>query len=1461
MNTIRLLQDCSMKFIMSALFCTMLSCPQAMGQFVMNTPPEVKLTSPAQDSVFAYPANITLIAQANDVDGYDTVQTVEFFASGKSLGIKTNEPVLNPIGPFYLTWTNPAWGEYLFTAKAVDEGGLSSVSQAVRIQVLPPENANVLLIDIKADEIYAEENAGPNNEHNKATFVIQRTYGLQVDPPFTNDLMLRYTVSGQASNGVDFVALSGSVTIPAGTNQAQIVVEPIDDNLLEGTENLIVTLDPHVQSTGPLPYYLIRNNTATVYIIDDETQPPVITLQTIESNAWERPIYFNSAYPGRVQVNRQGDLGYPLEIHYAVSGTASNGVDYAPLPGFITLPRMASNAVIYILPWWEGVTEGQEMVVITVTPCPPGTTLAEYYTLGDRHESTVFINDYEPPWTNKPVVTISAADGDAYEPLVMYDPMSVPTVLMPDQGAFEVKRSFATGQPLEVRVKMGGTASNGLDYAAITSPVVIPAGQLSTTVHVIPKYDDLEETDETVTMVALSDTNYLVSSTIPAVVTIHDATNPLPPEVTVEAVDTEAAETPPWLDVVPNMARFTFFRKGYTNVALNVSYTVGGTASNGIDYHKLSGLIEIPAGTMSVSVDVDPIYDGLYENTETVVIQIEPPICPAIWPAPLWCYRLGTPNKAEAIIKDYTAPTRPTVEITSPLAGTIFDQGSDITIKATTVDLDGYASRIELYANNEKIGEQQIVFIKAPTPGMPIHFEYVWKSPPVGVYNLTAKTWDNQGLEAVSAPVQITVEPVITDRRELHVVGVYSGCGESSTGTHHPEGTVDVVVNRPGQRVTLCLSSYEPEHWQIMATGETMIQKVILCGYYPQRVSGVASNVEIVETFHADNPSGGFLYLGYSVDSLEFYQGLPRLEAMTGLKVASFHGAVQASWTLPFVIAEIQNDPRLSSEYPQPVSADQLPDLNFTATFYDGYSPGAGNIATRAYTLAGPKTGDILLPGMRLVGGSDSQYLYGTRSQEVYRVNIQTEMAETMKLGSSVPPLSWPMGVGYDSKRHRVLLASLGGEGFLYAYDTLSKLWSLVSSLNNKDLDSLVYHEADDCVYGVEVCHGVHPTLLKYDARGSYLGEIKLPVIPMGIGPGGYQSELVSVGQYLVLMVEPEHHAWTDQNRWESRMYLINPQNSDVWLTFRKIHVPNAVPNVEIVSPANNTTFTAPVNVTIQAVTRDIDGYASRAEFYGDGVKLGERQIYFFVPLKPGEAIQMQFVWTNVPVGTHSLMVKAYDDQGAAGYSSPVNIIVNDSQIGHQMVTVSAKDAYASEERHHGNNNASFIIRRSGNKKDNLTVYFKLTGTAMNGIDYEYVPSSVIIEAGERSATVKIKPLDDALEEGVETVLLTLCEPPGEPDTYRIGNKNRAAVIVTDKDWWRPHGQVLPDKMMHLSLPGTEGMHYRLETSADLKTWTVIDEDLLPSNGMVEYIDPDAMGESQRFYRIIPTHSSNSETP
>lgn len=83
-------------------------------------------------------------------------------------------------------------------------------------------------------------------------------------------LKVRYTVSGTASNGRDFVYLDGDITLPAGADSTPIRLVPLPDRYVESDETVVLTLAPdrhyRVDDAGP----------ATVVIHDAVSGPDPI---------------------------------------------------------------------------------------------------------------------------------------------------------------------------------------------------------------------------------------------------------------------------------------------------------------------------------------------------------------------------------------------------------------------------------------------------------------------------------------------------------------------------------------------------------------------------------------------------------------------------------------------------------------------------------------------------------------------------------------------------------------------------------------------------------------------------------------------------------------------------------------------------------------------------------------------------------------------------------------------------------------------------------------------------------------------------------------------------------------------------------------------------------------------------------------------------------------------------------
>jgi len=61
------------------------------------------------------------------------------------------------------------------------------------------------------------------------------------------------------------------------------------------------------------------------------------------------------------------DVSTSLTIAYGVGGTATNGVDYPNLPGTITFPPGVDTVQFYITPSFDGLTEGTETVILSVS--------------------------------------------------------------------------------------------------------------------------------------------------------------------------------------------------------------------------------------------------------------------------------------------------------------------------------------------------------------------------------------------------------------------------------------------------------------------------------------------------------------------------------------------------------------------------------------------------------------------------------------------------------------------------------------------------------------------------------------------------------------------------------------------------------------------------------------------------------------------------------------------------------------------------------------------------------------------------------------------------------------------------------------------------------------------------------------------------------------------------------------
>lgn len=89
----------------------------------------------------------------------------------------------------------------------------------------------------------------------------------------------------------------------------------------------------------------------------------------------------------------------------------------------------------------------------------------------------------------------------------------------------------------------------------------------------------------------------------------------------------------------------------------------------------------------------------------------------------------------------------------------------------------------------------------------------------------------------------------------------------------------------------------------------------------------------------------------------------------------------------------------------------------------------------------------------------------------------------------------------------------------------------------------------------------------------------------------------------------------------------------------------------------------------------------------------------------------------------------------------------------------------------------TFTVTRTGNTGSPLTVSYQASGTAAtNGTDYPTLPGTVVIPAGQSSATMTVSAIADGVPEGDEAVILSLQSNAA----YTIGSPNSATVTIND---------------------------------------------------------------------------------
>jgi hypothetical protein len=134
--------------------------------------------------------------------------------------------------------------------------------------------------------------------------------------------------------------------------------------------------------------------------------------------------------------------------------------------------------------------------------------------------------------------------------------------------------------------------------------------------------------------------------------------------------------------------------------------------------------------------------------------------------------------------------------------------------------------------------------------------------------------------------------------------------------------------------------------------------------------------------------------------------------------------------------------------------------------------------------------------------------------------------------------------------------------------------------------------------------------------------------------------------------------------------------------------------------------------------------------------------------------------------GYYTLLVHA-DNYASIGTYGLTMTCINQTSVSISATTPNASDF--------GPIPGVFTVTRSGPTNGAQTVYYSISGTASNGVDYVFLTSPVIIPAAAYSSTVTATPILYSTPNSSSTVTLTLATNP----FYELGSPGTANLVIT----------------------------------------------------------------------------------
>jgi len=380
------------------------------------------------------------------------------------------------------------------------------------------------------------------------------------------------TLAGSATEGEDYVPVSGTLRFAVGEMRKTVRVEVLDDVENERNE----TLELHL--SNPLNATIGRSGRGI--ILDDDT-PPSLSVAggsvSESGGALVFPVTLSWRVPSTVTVD-----------FTTTDGSATAGADYRATTGTLTFAPGETAKSIRVDVLDDEINEPEESFGLVLSRSVDAAI--------DVAEATGTIHDDD----TMPTLSVSAASGAESGGELVF------TVSIDHESGVPVTVTYTTSNQ---------TAKAGDDYRAASGTLTIPAGGTTGKIRVNLIDDERDEPDETFVLV--------LKDAVGANVDVRKAIGTIEDDDAVPALSVTDATGP---ETVGELAfEVTLDAPSGRRVTVDVA-TEDGTATVDHDYEAVTEAIVFEPGETATTVRVSILDDKLDEPDETFTVVLADPV-------------------------------------------------------------------------------------------------------------------------------------------------------------------------------------------------------------------------------------------------------------------------------------------------------------------------------------------------------------------------------------------------------------------------------------------------------------------------------------------------------------------------------------------------------------------------------------------------------------------------------------------------------------------------------------------------------------------------------------------------------------------------------------------------------------------------------------------------------------------